>query len=399
MAEEKILRKINPQNYLNISSIFRIFLMSKNRELLEIATLFFKLGSIAFGGPTAHIAMMEDEVVKKRKWMTQEHFLDLVGATNIIPGPNSTEMTMHCGHERAGWKGLFVAGFSFIFPAVVITSFFAWLYQQYGQLPNVEPYIYGIKPAVIAIIAMASYRLGKKAVKTTELAILGIITLAACLLGLNEIIALFGAGILGLILYYFKKNKGGINSYVPLLLLQIVNPSVLGNFKIFLTFLKVGAILYGSGYVLFAFLDTELVANGWLTQQALLDAVAIGQITPGPVLSTATFIGWQMNGITGAMAATLGIFLPSFLFVLLLNPLIPRMRKSKIVSAFLDAINIASVALIIAVCIEMTLNTLTDWRTIIIGVVSLIAVFVFKNLNSAFIVLGGALIGYVLMLL
>jgi chromate transporter len=178
------------------SQYSNLVIMSIKKELLEIAKLFFKLGSIAFGGPAAHIAMMEDEVVKKRKWMTQEHFLDLVGATNLIPGPNSTEMTMHCGYERAGWKGLFVAGFCFIFPAVVITSIFAWLYQEYGQLPKVEPFIYGIKPAVIAIIIIAAFRLGKKAVKNIELAISGVLTLVACLFGSNEIIALFGYGLL-----------------------------------------------------------------------------------------------------------------------------------------------------------------------------------------------------------
>jgi len=373
--------------------------MSHNQKLKEIALLFFKLGCIAFGGPAAHIAMMEDEVVKKRKWMTQEHFLDLIGATNLIPGPNSTEMTMHCGHERAGWKGLFVAGICFIFPAVVITGFFAWLYQQYGQLPEVEPFILGIKPAVIAIIVMAAYRLGKKALKTTELAILGALAIVICLLGVNEIIVLFGCGVLGLLIYFIKKNSNKLNSVVYLLLLHFADPTKIGSLKVFLTFLKIGAILYGSGYVLFAFLDAELVTNGWLTRQELIDAVAVGQITPGPVLSTATFIGWQMNGIGGALAATLGIFLPSFLFVLLLNPLIPKMRKSKWVGAFLDAVNVAAVALIIAVCIEMGKETLTDWRTIVIAVVSFITVFYFKKVNSAFIVIGGAVLGYLLFLI
>ncbi|SNY95237.1 chromate efflux transporter [Flagellimonas pacifica] len=373
--------------------------MSQKNELKEIAKLFFKLGCIAFGGPAAHVAMMEDEVVNKRKWMTQEHFLDLVGATNLIPGPNSTEMTMHCGHERAGWKGLFVAGICFIFPAVVITALFAWLYQEYGQLPKVEPFIYGIKPAVIAIIIMAAFRLGKKAVKTKELTLLGSIALAACLLGVNEIAALFGTGLLGLGLYFAKKSIGNVKSLVPLLLFQISDPFKVESFKIFLTFLKVGAILYGSGYVLFAFLDAELVANGWLTRQALIDAVAVGQITPGPVLSTATFIGWQMDGAMGALMATVGIFLPSFLFVLILNPLIPKMRKSKIVGSVLDSVNVAAVALIVAVCVEMGKDTLTDWRTITIAITSLIVVFVFKKLNSAFIVLGGALIGYILTLI
>ena len=370
--------------------------MPQKKEFKEIATLFFKLGCISFGGPAAHIAMMEDEVVNKRKWMTQQHFLDLMGATNLIPGPNSTEMTMHCGHERAGWKGLILAGICFIFPAVVITSFLAWLYQTYGQLPKVEPFIYGIKPAVIAIIVMAAYRLGKKAVKNTTLAVLGALTLTVCLLGVNEIAVLFGCGLLGAFIYFFKKNSNNLYSIIPFVLFQTSESVHIGNLKILLTFLKVGAILYGSGYVLFAFLDTELVANGWLTRQVLIDAVAIGQITPGPVLSTATFIGWQMNGISGALVATLGIFLPSFFFVLVLNPLIPKMRNSKLIGAILDAVNVAAVALIIAVCIEMAQDTITDWRTILITVVSLLVVFVFKKVNSAFIVIGSALLGYLL---
>lgn len=365
-------------------------------KLGEVAKVFFKLGSIAFGGPAAHIAMMDDEIVKKRKWMTPQHFLDLIGATNIIPGPNSTEMTMHCGHERAGWKGLFVAGACFVFPAVVITMVFAWLYQEYGQLPKVEPFIYGIKPAVISIILSAVYRLGKKALKNWELGILGGLTLLACLLGVHEIIALFSCGLLGLVLYFIKNSKSNLNSINPLIILQAA--SSIASFKILWTFFKVGALLYGSGYVLFAYLDAELVQNGLLTRQELIDAVAVGQFTPGPVLSTATFIGWQLGGFWGSIAATIGIFLPSFIFVLILNPLVPKMRKSKIISAFLDAVNIAAVAVIVAVCIEMGKDTLVDWRTIVIAIVSLVIVFVFKKINSAFIVVGGALLGYILTL-
>lgn len=370
--------------------------MKRPKHLLEIAQLFFKLGCISFGGPAAHIAMMEEEVVHKKQWFTQEHFLDLIGATNLIPGPNSTEMTMHCGYERGGWKGLFIAGICFITPAILITSVFAWLYQTYGQLPEFKPFIYGIKPAVIALIVMAAYRLGKKAIKTIELTILGIITVIACLLGVNEIIALFGCGLIGVVLFYFKQKKTTLNSIVPLLVLNITASFKVGSFKILMIFLKVGAVLYGSGYVLFAFLDSELVTNGLLTRQELIDAIAIGQFTPGPVLSTATFIGWQMNGVSGALAATLGIFLPSFLFVLLLNPLIPKMRRSKMISAFLNAVNVAAVALIITVCIQMSKDTLTDWRTIVIAIISIIAVFLLKKMNSAFIVFGGAIVGYLL---
>ena len=367
-----------------------------NDKLKEVALLFFKLGSIAFGGPAAHIAMMEDEVVKKRNWMTQQHFLDLVGATNLIPGPNSTEMTMHCGHERAGWKGLIVAGACFVFPAVVITMVFAWLYQQYGQLPKVEPFIYGIKPAVIAIIIGAVYTLGKKAIKNRTLGLLGGLTLLACICGVSEIIALFVCGFAGLILYLTSNSQQTLKSFAPVLVLQmVITPSTL---NILWSFFKVGALLYGSGYVLFAFLDAELVATGILSKQELIDAVAIGQFTPGPVLSTATFIGWQLSGFWGAIAATIGIFLPSFLFVALLNPLVPKMRNSKMFSAFLDAVNVAAVAVIVSVCLSMGRETITDWRTILIAAVSLLVVFVFKKMNSAFIVIGGALLGYLLTL-
>lgn len=373
--------------------------MGKNSELKELTKLFFKLGSIAFGGPAAHIAMFEDEVVRKRKWMSQEHFLDLIGATNLIPGPNSTEMTMHVGYERAGRTGMIVAGLSFIIPAVVITAVFAWLYHEYGQLPDVEPFIYGIKPAVIAIIISAVVRLGKKALKNTELGILGLLTVTASLLGVNEIVALFACGALGVILYFGKNLNRNANSIIPLVLLPAVLPAWQpGNLKILVIFLKIGALLYGGGYVLFAFLDAELVSTGFLTRRELIDAVAVGQFTPGPILSTATFIGWQMNGPLGALAATAGVFFPSFIFVAILNPYVPRLRKSKVMSAFLDAVNMAAVAVIVAVCVEMGRDTLTGWRTTLIAVISLIAIFAFKKVNSALIVIGGAAAGYLLTL-
>jgi chromate transporter len=372
-------------------------MMDQRKELKTISLLFLKLGSVAFGGPAAHIAMMEDEVVKKRKWMNHQHFLDLVGATNLIPGPNSTEMTMHCGHERAGWKGLLVAGFSFIFPAVVITMLIAWAYQKYGQLPMVEPFIRGIQPAVIAIILSALYSLGKKALKNQTLIILGILTLSASLLGVSEILAMFACGFAGIIIYSLKNTKGKTFSFNPLLMVPVIG--TVGNMKIFWAFLKVGALLYGSGYVLFAFLDAELVSRGWISSQQLIDAVAVGQITPGPILSTATFIGWQMNGFWGAMAATAGVFIPSFLFVALLNPLIPKMRKSPLMSAFLDAINVAAVAVIAAVLIEMGKATFHDWRSMVIALAGLIVVFVFKKLNSAYLVIGSAFVGYLLSLI
>jgi chromate transporter len=365
-------------------------------RIKELAILFTRLGIIGFGGPAVHIALMEEEVVRKRNWMDHQHFLDLVGATNLIPGPNSTEMTMHIGHERAGWKGLVVAGCCFIVPAVIITAVFALAYYRYGQLPEVQPFIYGIKPAIISVILVTMITLAKKALKSVQLGIIGCLAAVAVLMGCNEIYVLFGAGLAGLLLFFARKNSfvGGV---IPFTFLQISNLSIDPSpLKVLLIFLKVGAILYGSGYVLFAFLDAELVSKGLLTQRQLIDAIAVGQFTPGPVFSSATFIGWQMGGIGTALAATAGIFLPSFLFVALLNPLIPKLRASKPMGAFLDTINIASVAIILSVVIEMGKATLQDWRTILIAVLAWIATWSFKKLNTAFIILGGAILGYVL---
>lgn len=353
-----------------------------------------KLGTIGFGGPAVHIALMEEEVVKKRKWISPGHFLDLVGATNLIPGPNSTEMAMHCGYERAGWKGLVLAGVCFIVPAVVITAVIAWAYQQYGSLPEVQPFLYGIKPAIIAVIVSLMISLGRKALKTVELGIIGALAAAAVLFGFNEIIVLFGAGLIGIMLYVARRRQA-INGILPVILLQ-VNTLDISNWKLFFIFLKIGAILYGSGYVLFAFLDAELVSKGLLSKSQLTDAIAVGQFTPGPVFSSATFIGWQIAGMPGAIAATIGIFLPSFLFVALLNPIIPKLRQSKIMSAFLDAVNIASVAIILAICVELSKESVRDWRTIAIAVTGFAVLFFFKKINTAFIILGGAIAGYLL---
>ena len=365
----------------------------KKSNLREVAEVFLKLGCIGFGGPAMHIAMMQDEVVTKRKWLSHEHFLDLIGATNLIPGPNSTEMTMHCGHERAGWKGLIVAGFCFIIPAVIITAFFAWAYKQYGRLPAVAPFLYGIKPAIIAVIVSAMITLGKKAFKTIILGIIGVACAVASLAGMNEIIVLFGAGVFGILFHLTKMPRDSkIKSFLPLALLRVP------DLKIFWIFLKVGSILYGSGYVLFAFLDTELVSTGIISRRELIDAIAVGQFTPGPVFSAATFIGWQIGGLPGAVAATVGIFLPSFMFVALLNPYIPKLRKSPIMSAFLDTVNVASVGIILAICIEMGKDSIQDWRGIIIAITGFGVAILFKKLNSAFIVLGGAVAGYLLWL-
>ncbi|MCB9747530.1 MAG: chromate transporter [Candidatus Omnitrophica bacterium] len=360
--------------------------MPKLDHLKEVSTLFFKLGISAFGGPAAHIAMMEDEVVTKRKWMSREHFLDLVGATNLIPGPNSTEMAIHCGFHRAGWPGLIAAGVSFIFPACILTGVLAAFYVEFGQLPAVEPFFVGIRPVVLALILGAVMKLGQKAVKRFELGILGILVVIGVFLGLSEIAAILFGGILGMFWLQISKHIKGKKCLM-------VTP-------VFLFFLKIGMILFGSGYVLIAYLQGGLVEQlQWITQQELLDAVAIGQFTPGPVLSTATFIGYQIAGVGGAIAATVGIFLPSFVFVALLNPLIPMMRKSTWSAAFLDAVNVSAVGVMAAVLIKLAVSVLVGWKMFVIAAVGLIFVIFFKKLSSIWLVLLGSGLGYLFGLL
>jgi len=374
---------------------------SNRGPLKEIGLLFFKMGCIAFGGPAAHISMMDDEVVARRNWLSREHFLDLIGATNLIPGPNSTEMTMHIGYERGGWRGLFLAGASFIFPAATITLFLAWLYVQYGELPQVQPLLWGIKPAVLVIIMSALWKLGKKAVKSWQLAVLGTAVFTAVMLGIDEVLSLLVGGLLGMLIWGLWRKWRGL----PMLIwwpavfqlnLNMQKETAVSLWELALFFLKVGLTLYGSGYVLVAYLQGGLVEQlGWLTQTQLLDAIAIGQFTPGPVLTTATFVGYLVAGFPGAVIATLAIFLPSFLFVLILNPLIPKMRQSKWLSAFLDAVNVASVGLMTAVLLLLARDTLVDWQSVLIMLVAAVAVFRFK-LSSLWVVLLAALFGFAL---
>jgi len=362
----------------------------------ELVRLFIRLGLTAFGGPAAHIALMQKEVVDKRHWMDHQHFLDLLGATNLIPGPNSTEMAIHIGRERGGGKGLLIAGACFILPAVVITGVIAWLYQRYGRLPQVADLIYGIKPAVIAVIAGAVYPLARRALKNIQLWLLLVAAFAAGLWwSEGEIAILFGAGVVYSMWRMALRPQGDLRVIVPWLFLQtpVLTSS---NIRIFFSFLKIGAILYGSGYVLFAFLDSELVAKGLLPRQQLVDAIAVGQFTPGPVFSSVTFIGWQMGGLRGAALATLAVFLPSFVFVAAMNPLLPLMRRSAFFSTFLDGVNVASVALIGVVCIRFGHDTVTDWRTILIAIAGFVATFGWRKLNSAWVILGGAMLGCVL---
>ncbi len=371
--------------------------MRKSENLKEIASVFAKLGVFAFGGPAAHIAMMEDEIIEKRKWMTQQEFLDLVGATNLIPGPNSTEMTMHCGYIRGGVAGLFTAGICFIFPAVLITGILAYLYIEYGQLPAIEPWIIGIKPAVLAIILGAIYKLGKKALKNWQLAIIGLIVIILNVMGLNEVFSILLGGLMGLLLKIGQPKKMVLFS--PALLLGAFSKFTVGagSANIFWIFLKVGGLLFGSGYVLLAYLDGMLIEElGWLSRAELLDAIAIGQLTPGPVLSTSTFIGYQLNGVQGAIAATIGIFLPSFLFVWLLNPLVPKLRSSPLAGGFLDGVNVAAVAIMVVVTFQLGQSVLVNWQSILIAGLSILVFFGLKKVSVIWIVIGGAVLGKVL---
>jgi chromate transporter len=387
------------------------------KNIGALIMLFLKLGTTAFGGPAAHIAMMEEEVVNRRKWLTRQHFLDLVGATNLIPGPNSTEMAIHIGYIRGKLPGLIAAGLSFILPAVIITGVLAWIYVTFGTLPQATNFLFGIKPAVISVILVAVVRLGKTAAKNIRLTVIGIAVAAASLIGMNEVVALLIGGIIGIILYALvDRQRKGISRWLFPSFLQLplflawseakaaASVSAAGTagvslWKLGWFFLKIGSVLYGSGYVLVAFLEGELVKNyRWLTHQQLLDAIAIGQFTPGPVLSTATFVGYVLSGIPGAMVATAAIFLPSFLFVLILNPIIPRLRASRVTSAFLDAVNVSAIGLMAAVVVSLAALTLTDWRAIIIAIIAAVAGIRFK-LNNAWLILGGAVTGWLLHLI
>jgi chromate transporter len=371
--------------------------VDSSTTLREIAGLFLKLGLIAFGGPAAHIAMMRDEVVARRQWLSEEQFLDLLGATNLIPGPNSTEMAIHIGRVRGGWRGLVVAGLCFILPAAAIVLALAWLYVAYGATPAAEWLLYGVKPVIIAIVVQALWGLGRTAVKSLLLGAVGLAVIALYLLGYNELGLLFGAGALVMLVANLRRmGRPGAALLLGLpgaLFAQTGAPVSLGT--LFLTFLKIGGLLYGSGYVLLAFLRNDFVERlGWLTDRQLLDAVAIGQVTPGPVFTTATFIGYIVAGVPGAAVATMGIFLPSFLFVALTNPLIPRLRRSPWMSAFLDGVNVAAVGLMLAVTWELGRAAIVDWLTAALALTAALLLVRFK-VNSTWLIAGGAIAGLV----
>jgi chromate transporter len=364
----------------------------------EIALLYLRLGLTAFGGPAAHVAMMEDEVVRRRGWLSRADFLDYLGATNLIPGPNSTEMAIHTGRAHGGWKGLVAAGVSFILPATILVGALAWSYTKFGSLPEVGAVLYGVKPVIIAIILQALIGLGRSAIKSRFLAVAGIAAVALEVMGVNEIALLFGVGAFVCIWEIganrMARGQGALLAAAAAPLSAAVGGMAgFGLWPLFLVFLKIGSVLFGSGYVLLAFLRAELVTRrGWITQGQLLDAVAVGQITPGPLSTTATFVGYLLAGPIGAAVATVGIFLPSFIFVALSAPLVPRLRASRIAGAFLDGVNVASLALMAVVTGQLGAAAIRDLITAALALVAAAALLRWR-VNSVWLILAGAAAG------
>ena len=367
--------------------------------LREIMLVFLRLGLISFGGPAAHTALMEDEVVRRRHWLTRADFLDYVGATNLIPGPNSTELAIHLGHRRGGWPGLLLAGSCFILPAALLVGVLAWAYSRYGTAPQLNHILYGIRPVVIAVIAQALWGLGRSAIKTPWLALIAAASLAASIGGLNELLVLLGAAIAGSVPAINRQGTDLSHHSVGWLVGTAAAGVALANAAslpaILFEFVKVGSVLFGSGYVLLAFLQADLVDGfHWITQQQLLDAIAIGQAPPGPVFTTATFVGYLLHGPAGAVVATIGIFLPAFVFVALSGPLIPRIRGSRVLGAALDGVNVGSLALMAAVTWTLGRASLVDPLTVLIALASSLLLLRFR-VNSAWLVGAGAVAGLI----
>jgi chromate transporter len=373
----------------------------ERRRLWELATLFLRLGATAFGGPAAHVSMMHDEVVTRRRWMGEQEFLDLLGATNLIPGPNSTEMAIHVGLARARWRGLVVAGTSFILPAMLIVLALAWAYVEYGSTPAVEGLLYGIEPVVIAIVFQALVQLGRTATKRSPLlVVVGLAALGSYVAGVNELVVLFGAGLVVLLVRGAGRLRPTVSpALVPLVSAGLLPAAAVSGtvsvelWRLFLLFLKFGAVIYGSGYVLFAFIEGDLVDRlGWITQQQLVDALAVGQMTPGPVFTTATFVGYLVGGVGGALLATLAIFLPGFAFVAALQPLVRWMRRSTWAADLLDGVNAGAVGLMAGVTWQLGREAIVDVPTVLLALAAAAVLFRWK-VNSGWLVLAGGAIG------
>ena len=370
-------------------------------RLKEVALLFLKLGTFSFGGPAVYIALMHHETVRRRRWIDEQRFLDLVGATNLIPGPNAAEMAIHLGLIRAGWSGLIASGALFILPGMAATLLVAWAYVTYGSIAEVGWVLYGVKPVVIGIVIEALWKLGRKGIKGPTTAVVGIGIVALYILGFNEIALLFGGAAVVLLVHGARHDlKHGLAAFAPIpglfqMPLTTLFTSVVpfSQTTLFLSFLKIGSVLFGSGYVLLAFLRSEFVVRlGWLTNQEVLDAVVAGQITPGPVFSSATFVGYLVGGWPSALLATLGIFLPSFLFVGLLSRILPYVRKSPWAATFLDGVNAASLGLMAGVTVQLSRTAILDVFTIVLLLVTLIVIFRLK-VNPIWLIIGGGLMG------
>jgi chromate transporter len=368
----------------------------RRTRLRELAALFLRLGIIAFGGPAAHVAMMEDEVVRRRGWLTREDFLDLLGATNLIPGPNSTELAIHVGHRRAGFPGLLVAGTCFILPAAVIVTAIGWAYVALGWLPALGGVLRGVKPVVLAVVLQALWGFARTAVRTRWHAALAAGAALAAARGVHELAILAAAGVLAAA----ARRARAIALALPLPALPLAAaataPAPFSLAGLFLAFAKIGSVLFGSGYVLLAFLRSELVERlGWLSEAQLLDAIAVGQVTPGPVFTAATFVGYLLAGVPGAAVATAGIFLPAFFFVAISGPLVPRVRRSAVAGAFLDGVNLASLALMAVVTAQLGRAAVTDVPTAVLAVASAVLLLRYR-VGSSWLVAGGALAGLAL---
>jgi chromate transporter len=379
------------------------------RRLLEVGAVFLRLGLTAFGGPAAHIAIMHDEIVKRRKWIDDQHFLDLLGATNLIPGPNSTEMAIHIGYVQAGWPGLIAGGLGFILPTMLIVLGMAWAYVTYGSLPAATWLLDGTRPVIIALIAQALWTLGQTAIKGRATALVVGAALALYFAGVEPLALMLAGGVGLMVIANWRRVRrtdlaaligAGAQHAVPLEIATTLAASPFSLWAMFLAFLKIGAVLYGSGYVLFAFLQADFVTRThWISQQQLLDAIAVGQVTPGPLSSTATFIGYVLGGVPGALIGTLGIFLPSFVFVAISNPLIPRVRQSAWAGAFLDGVNAAALGLMAAVTVQLGASAFirggaVDWIAVVVGIIAL-GLLVRWKVNSIWLVLGGAALGLI----
>lgn len=367
----------------------------KLRRLRELALNFLKIGATAFGGPPAHIAMMEEEFVGRRGWLDHQRFLDLIGAVNLLPGPNSTELALYIGLLRAGWLGLMVAGVAFILPSATLVLALAWAYVRFGALPQVAGVLYGTKPVVIVVVVQALWVLGRTAIKSRLLTAVVLLDLALLLAGVQAVVLLLGTGIV-LVVARWWEDRGPAPRATPSFALFATGSTTVAGVSVaalFFYFVKVGVLLFGSGFLLLAFLRADLVAKAhWLTETQLLDAIAVSQATPGPLSTVATFIGYVLAGWPGAISATTGVFLPAFLLVAMSGWMIPRLRQSRLTGAFLDGVNAAALALMAAVTWQLGRASVMDIPTVGLAIASAVLLFRFR-VNSAWLMLGGAAIG------